>query len=253
MANTHLSLYCRMGFTTPWAFDRLLSMETTQKKAFGYLRVSSNGQIDGDGFPRQRAAITKWAAANGVKIVRWFEERGVSGKTELENRPALQELLEALASNGTRMVVIEKLDRLARDLMIQETILAEFRKQSFELVSVAEPDLCSDDPSRTMVRQIFGAISQYERAMIVSKLRGARQRIRARTGRCEGIKPFGTLEGESDKLNRMLALRAAGSNYEATARQLNAEGIRTRSGGAWFAATVRKIILVAEQSRLKNA
>jgi len=218
-------------------------MENATKKCFAYLRVSSNGQIDGDGFPRQRAAIKRWADANGVQIVRWFEERGVSGKTELENRPALQDLLEALASNGVRTVVIEKLDRLARDLMVQETILAEFRKQSFELISVAEPDLCSDDPSRTMVRQIFGAISQYERAMIVSKLRGARQRMRAKTGRCEGAKPFGTLDGESDTLARLLALRESGSNYEATARQLNAENVKTRSGGKWFAATVRKIAL----------
>jgi DNA invertase Pin-like site-specific DNA recombinase len=216
---------------------------STLKKAFGYLRVSSNGQIDGDGFPRQRAAITKWAAANGIQIERWFEEKGISGKTELENRPALQDLLEALAANGVRTVIIEKLDRLARDLMVQETILGQLRKQSFELVSVAEPDLCSDDPSRTMVRQIFGAISQYERAMIVSKLRGARQRMRANTGRCEGAKPFGTLAGESDTLRRLLALRKQGSNYEAIARQLNEEKIATRSGGKWFAATIRKILL----------
>ena len=218
-------------------------MDSTLKKAFGYLRVSSNGQIDGDGFPRQRAAIQKWAAANGIQIVRWFEERGVSGKTELENRPALQDLLEALASNGVRMVVIEKLDRLARDLMVQETILAEFRKQSFEIVSVAEPDLCSDDPSRTMVRQIFGAISQYERAMIVSKLRGARQRMRAKTGRCEGVKPFGTLDGESETLARLLALRKAGSNYEQISSALNSENVKTRSGGEWYPATVRRILL----------
>lgn len=112
-------------------------------KAFGYLRVSSNGQIEGDGFPRQRATIERWAAANGIIIVRWFEERGVSGKTDLENRPALQELMVALASNGVRTVLIEKLDRLARDLMVQETILAEFRKQGFEVVSVMEPNLAA--------------------------------------------------------------------------------------------------------------
>jgi DNA invertase Pin-like site-specific DNA recombinase len=41
----------------------------------------------------------------------------------LENRPALLELLEALASNGTNLVLIEKVDRLARDLVIQETII----------------------------------------------------------------------------------------------------------------------------------
>ncbi len=36
------------------------------------------------------------------------------------------------------------------------------------------------------MRQIFGAISEYEKSMIVIKLRGARQRKKARTGRCEG-------------------------------------------------------------------
>lgn len=218
-------------------------METGLKKAFGYLRVSSNGQIDGDGFPRQRAAILKWAAANGIQIVRWFEERGVSGKTELENRPALQDLLEALAANGVRTVVVEKLDRLARDLMVQETILAEFRKQEFQLVSVAEPDLCSDDPSRTMVRQIFGAISQYERAMIVSKLRGARQRMRSKTGRCEGRKPYGTRDGERAIIDRMLNLHSLGNPYEHIARELNAAGALSRSGKPWRPATIRRIIL----------
>jgi len=43
----------------------------------------------------------------------------------------------------------EKLDHLARDLMVQETIIRDLRQKVFEIVSVAEPDLCSDDPSRT--------------------------------------------------------------------------------------------------------
>ena len=53
-------------------------MENT-KKAFGYLRVSGKSQVDGDGFPRQKAAIQKWAKANGFHIVQWFVEEGVSG------------------------------------------------------------------------------------------------------------------------------------------------------------------------------
>jgi DNA invertase Pin-like site-specific DNA recombinase len=43
------------------------------------------------------------------------------------------ELMEALARNGTRLVLIEKLDRLARDLLVQETILGDLRKCGFEL------------------------------------------------------------------------------------------------------------------------
>ena len=153
------------------------------EKAFAYLRVSGLGQLEGDGFPRQRAAIKAYAASKGFRIVREFEERGVTGENDLENRPALKDLIAALRSNGTRVVLIEKLDRLARDLMIQESIIADLRKSGFKLVSVMEPDLCSDDPTRVLLRQMMGAFAQYERAMIVTKLRAARQRAKASKGR----------------------------------------------------------------------
>ena len=103
-------------------------------------------------------------------------------------------------SNGTKLVLVEKLDRLARDLMVQETIIGDLRKNGFDLISVMEPDLLQDDPSRKLMRQIFGAIAEYEKTMIVLKLRGARVRARAKQGRCEGRKPFGYFEGEDDVL-----------------------------------------------------
>ena len=200
------------------------------KTAYAYLRVSGKGQLDGDGFPRQTAAIKKYAAANGVRIARTFREEGVSGSRDLENRPALQELMVALHSNGTKLVLVERLDRLARDLMIQESIIADMKRHGFEIVSVAEPDLCSDDPSRTLMRQILGAFSQYERAMIVQKLRGARQRIRAKTGHCEGRKRYGSRPGESEVIERMKAMRATGLAVDKVAAALNAEGLQARSG-----------------------
>jgi len=211
-------------------------------KAFAYLRVSGKGQLDGDGFPRQRAAIKQYAAVHGIRIVRWFEEQGISGTKDLENRPALQELMLALHSNGTRLVLIEKLDRLARDLMVQETIIGDLRKNGFEIVSVAEPDLCSDDPSRKLVRQVFGAIAEYERAMIVLKLRAARQRVRAREGRCEGRKPYGTRPGESEVIAHARKLADQGLNYSQIADKLNVEHHSTRAGGQWFPATVSRML-----------
>src|SRR3954454_2493488 len=110
------------------------------QKAFAYLRVSGKGQIEGDGFTRQLAKIKAYAASHDIKIVRVFREEGVGGATELENRPALMEMLEALASNGTNLVLIEKLDRLARFLMVQETIIGDLRKKGFDLISVEEPE-----------------------------------------------------------------------------------------------------------------
>src|SRR5689334_13819792 len=69
--------------------------------------------------------------------------------------------------------------------MLQEMIIGRLRKNSFDFISVSEPDLLQNDPSRKLMRQIFRTIAEYEKAMIVLKLRGARVRIKTRTGRCE--------------------------------------------------------------------
>src|SRR5271166_1760141 len=118
----------------------------------------------------QRQAGRRTAGRTGAP------REGVSGTKELENRPALVELMTALHSNGVTLVLI--------DLMIQETIIGDLRRNGFNLISVTEPDLLQDDPSRKLMRQIFGAIAEYEKTMIVLKLRGARVRQKARTGRC---------------------------------------------------------------------
>jgi len=217
-------------------------METT-RKAFGYLRVSGQSQVDGDGFPRQRENILKWAAANNVEIVRWFEEEGVSGT--LAERPALSEMMVALMSNGVRLVVVEKLDRIARDQMVQETIIQSLMKQGFELLSAhaGEENLCGNDPGRKLMRTIMGAIAEYDKTMIVLKLRAARNRRTAQDGRCEGRKPFGHYEGEQAILDRIRELQAQGLNYERCAKELNAQGVTTRSGGKWYPATIRRILL----------
>jgi DNA invertase Pin-like site-specific DNA recombinase len=213
-------------------------------KAFAYLRVSGKGQVDGDGFPRQRAAVKSYADAHAIHVVQFFEEKGVSGTKDLDDRPALQAMMLALLSNGVRTVLIEKLDRLARDLMVQETLIADFRKNGFEVVSVAEPDLCSDDPSRVMVRQLFGIVAQYEKSNIVLKLRAARQRMRARTGRCEGRKPYGEREGEREVIALIRKLSDRGMNYSAIAAKLNADGVSTRYGGKaqWYPANISRIV-----------
>jgi DNA invertase Pin-like site-specific DNA recombinase len=151
-------------------------------------------------------------------------------------------MLEALVANGTRLVLIEKLDRLARDLMVQETIIGDLRKRSFDLVSVTEPDLLQNDPTRILMRQIFGAIAQYEKAMIVAKLRGARLRMKAKTGRCEGRKPFGYYEGEETALERMKVLRETGVGFDRIADILNAEGLKPRTGARWWGKTVNNIL-----------
>jgi len=211
-------------------------------KAFGYLRVSGKGQVDGDGFPRQLQAINGYAAAHDIAVVKVFREKGVTGTKESMDRPAFAEMMTALHSNGVRTIIIEKLDRLARDLMVQEATIADLQKHGFTLVSVAEPDLMATDPTRILMRQLMGAVAQYDKSQIVLKLRGARMRMRAKEGRCEGRKPYGYYDGEEAVIERMQELRAARMGFDRIAAQLNTEGLKTRTGAQWHGLVCNRIL-----------
>ncbi len=225
-----------------------------RKRAFGYLRVSGKAQVQGDGFPRQLEAIRNYAKEHNIRVVKVFREEGVSGTVDLANRPALSDLMVALHSDGVRLVMVEKLDRLARELMVQETILGDLKKSGFELLSVAEPDLCGNDPTRKLLRQVMGGIAEYEKTMIVLKLRAARERAKAKTGRCEGAKPFGYFEGEQETIGRMKALRAEGLSWDGLAERLNAEKRPTRMlNRQWFGATISRILRAQPEQKTKRA
>ena len=100
-----------------------------------------------------------------------------------------------------------------------------------------------DDPGRVMFRQFQGAIAQCEKANIVLKLRGARQRMKAKTGRCEGRKPYGATEGEQAILTRMKELRAAGMAFDRIAATFNSDGVPTRTPGKrWHGFAVNQIL-----------
>lgn len=223
-------------------------MSTYTTAAYGYVRVSGKGQLDGDGFARQEAAIHAYAKAHGIKLVRIFREEGVSGTVEV--RPALAEMLVSLEQNGhgIKLVIIEKLDRLARDLMVQEAIIHDFKKGGFSLMSVMEgADLLENDASRKLIRQVFGAIAEYDKTMTVAKLKAARDRKRAATGRCEGRRAF-TKEtvpaALKEALESIKKLRHANPGqkrtpYPEVAQALNAMGLRTVQGKEYSGANAQ--------------
>ena len=215
------------------------------RKSFAYMRCSGLSQIHGDTWDRQQQAIERWAICHDVTITKFFREEGVTGKTDLEDRPALKELVNTIKDSGVTLVLIEKLDRLARFLMYQESILQDLRRKGIEVISVTEPDMCSDDPTRTLMRQVLGAFFQYERTMIVNKTKAARDRIRARGIRCEGPKPYGEhpmYPQEVPIAREIKKLHRQGLGYKKIANELNARGIRTRYDKAWTHIQVLRII-----------
>lgn len=217
-------------------------------KAVSYIRVSGKGQADGDGPERQRQAIARYAKANGVQLMEEFSDLGVSGTRELADRPGLAALLDRLESNGVRTVIIERADRLARDLMVQEVIVGQFSKIGARILTADGVDLTStDDPTRRLIRQVLGAVAEFEKNVVVLKLRAARERKRARGERVEGVKPYGHLPAEQAVINRMRLLRrkpikSSRLSVAEIAAQLNTEGHRNRAGREWSPQMVHHVL-----------
>lgn len=219
-------------------------------KAVSYLRVSGKGQLEGDGFARQRDAIERYSKAAKLDLVGEYRDEGVSGTKELDDRGGLAELLARVKSNGVRVVLVERADRLARDLVVGELILNEFRAAGVKVIAVDSGNdmaAADDDPTRVLIRQVLGAVSQFEKSVIVSKLKAARIRKRRSEGRCEGRKPFGHYDGEADIVARIRSLRRKPRggerlSFEGIANALNADAVPTRTGKPWAAGTIRGIL-----------
>jgi DNA invertase Pin-like site-specific DNA recombinase len=211
--------------------------------AYSYIRVSSAGQAgeDRDGLTRQRLAIQCYALKNDYEIVGEYSD-AVSGTNDLEDRYGMFQMFEAIRQGEVRSIIIEKLDRLARNLMVQENIVADAVKYRTTICSTAEPDLCSSDPSRIFIRQIFGAVAEYDRAMLVAKLKAARQRARLRDGYCEGRRRYGFYEGEPGIIQRIVTLRNQGATLADIRDTLRLEQVPTQRGGNWQSSTILAIL-----------
>jgi DNA invertase Pin-like site-specific DNA recombinase len=224
--------------------------------AVSYVRVSGKGQVDGDGPERQRQAISRFAKAKNMTLAEEFSDLGVSGAAELADRPGLAALIDRLESNGIRTVVVERADRLARSLMVQEVVLDRFSRIGARVLTADGIDLtvADDDPTRLLIRQVLGAVSEFEKRVLVLKLRAARVRKRARGERVEGVKPYGHRPAENAVVARMKDLRrkprkGRAASFAAIAAQLNAEGHRNRAGRPWSAQLVFHVLGGAARAR----
>lgn len=213
--------------------------------AIAYVRVSGLAQVDGDGPERQRKAIEARASAMGLRILRQFDDLGVSGTKGHEDRPGLLAALAAAAEAGA-VLLVERADRLARDLVVSELTLREARRLGVRVVEAENgTDLTGDsgNPTGAMLRQILGAVAEFERAALVAKMRAAKARIRAETGRgCEGQKPFGARPGEAETLAVARQLVASGMTWDAAAAELNRQGRKPRRGAGWTRGSLHRVL-----------
>lgn len=213
----------------------------TKTRAYSYLRVSSKAQAadDKDGYPRQRAAIAKFAAEHNIEVVGEFAEK-ITGRAESMDRPMFRELLDCVQNRRdvktdiVDVIIVERQDRLARDLLVGELLLETCRKQRLKIYSADQGliDVATDDtdPTRILIRQIMGALSQWDRSTLVRKLRAGRERANSIRGFPSGYREYGALPGEKIILDIVLTQRAAGVTFRRIAQYLEDEGLKNRAG-----------------------
>jgi len=215
--------------------------------AFAYLRVSSNGQIKGHGFDRQNETVKEFAKQNAYSIKETF--RDVFTGTEAD-RPEFNRMVATILENGVRTILVESLDRVARDVMVQSLLLAKLAQHGIALVNCGTGEdvtaAMSGDPMRKALVQIQSVFSELEKSRLVSKLRRARQKKKEATGKCEGRKAFGEKPGEKEICERMRSLRRMRNgkrlSFARIAETLNEQCVPTRTGARWQTTTVRNIL-----------
>ena len=238
-------------------------VRTPKTRAIGYLRVSTAEQTTGFGLEVQEKAIRDYCRIHGVRLVHVESDEGRSGSNGLEHRIGLARALAALEGGDADALVVYRLDRLARDMGLQETTIARLRKAGCEVRSVTEADIDTDDPTRVLVRQLLGCIAQYEGAVIRGRMASGRAAKAERGGYVAGSPPYGwRAEGgklvedgtERAHILSMERLRADGASYREIVAWLEANGVMTKRGARWTASAVQRVLdpQARERARLQT-
>jgi DNA invertase Pin-like site-specific DNA recombinase len=215
-------------------------------EGIAYLRTSSSTNVgaDKDSDKRQREKITAFAKANGFVIVDEFYDADVSGDDALKDRPGFAALVDRIADNGVRVVIVEDVTRFARKLVTQEQGIAFLINLGVTLYTSGGENLCeTDDPYRIAFRQIGGVFAELEKALLVRKLRSARERKSQKLGyKIDVRKTVDVLYPDATKRAKYLS-RYKKLSLRGIAATLAAEGFTTKGKGTPFNPKVIKSMI----------
>lgn len=236
--------------------SKTVTPQVKRLRIVGYLRVSTREQAEnGYGLDVQEHKIRAWAKQNGHRLLGFYRDEGESGSLGLADRIGLADALADIRDGRADGIVVWKLDRFSRDAMLAEHLLREVWRMGGEVYSTAptENDLRDDpdDPARKLFRRFMASIAEYEKDMVVLRLRMGRRRKAERGGYAYGAPHYGVKakggeliphRPERAAIARMRELRDAGASYREIAAVLDAEGHRPKRSARWHPQTVRRAL-----------
>lgn len=217
-------------------------------RAIGYIRVSTDEQRLGP--KAQAAAIERWAAREGIQMVAYFVDHGVSGATPIAERKGLLCALAALQPLDAGVLLAGKRDRLARDVGIARGIEAAASKEG-ALVRTADGTSDATGSAAVISKGLHDLLGEWEREVIRERTTAALALKRAKGERTGGV-PYGYRLAPDQKIlvidpieqqtiERIRSLSAQGTSIRKIVAQLNAEQVPAR-GACWHVTSVARLI-----------
>jgi len=157
--------------------------------AVAYIRVSSQKQVEeGNSLESQEKQVKAYSQSHGFKLVHIFREEGQSAKTD--RRPVLLQMLKhcSMKKSDVKVVIIPKIDRLARNVMDYSNIKLRLHKYGVRIESISER--IEDTPAGRFTETIFASVAQFDNEMRSERSRGGMEDA-AKDGRWVWRAPLG--------------------------------------------------------------
>jgi DNA invertase Pin-like site-specific DNA recombinase len=140
-----------------------------------YLRVSTAEQT----VENQRRELEAVAERHGWRVVATYADEGVSGTKGRDKRPGLDRLCRGVARCEFDLVAAWSVDRLGRSLQDLVAFLGDLHAKGVDLY-LHQQGLDTTTPSGKAMFQMLGVFAEFERAMIVERVRSGIARARER-------------------------------------------------------------------------
>lgn len=206
------------------------------KKAIGYVRVSTAGQVEGGvSLEAQEARIRAWCTLETYNLTQVFIDRGLSGG-RADNRPALQDALQAVGRGDA--LVVYSLSRLARSTKDTLAIAEKLDRRGADLVSLSEK-IETTSAAGKMVFRLLAVLSEFERDVIAERTSLVMRHMQIQGRHIGGQVPFGfrVVDGklvsspdEQEVMKLAKNLRELGLPLRSIAQVLEQEGYLSRAG-----------------------
>jgi site-specific DNA recombinase len=221
------------------------------KKVVGYVRVSSDTQIENTSIEEQIRRIEAYCISQEWELVAIFKDEGYSGSNI--NRPGYKSMMEYLEGHKGQLqgIVVLKMDRVHRNqLNLLQFIKVELASLNMDFISITE----SFDTSTAIGRMMLGVLStfgEFEREVINERTKGGRIATALKNKYAGGQVPYGykvidgavkVNEEQAAIVKRVFDEFIEGKTCYRIAKKLNEEGIRTKNNKTWTPTMIRRML-----------